>query len=431
MKDVTKRKSKKIFIGISETSGFYGRIYKGLKELGVDCYFAQLIPNRHNYSYTLPCDNWVLRLARKSYYDNKMIFAVIKLLVFVWALCKFDTFVLSDDCGFFRNTARELKILKLFGKKRVYINLGWYTRLPYAQGKYLAKKEFYFYDKPNVANFVKEIEHRTQVVKEMEENIDVYFNFPPQAQLCRKKFISLCYIGNPIDLSDKEENNVETFGKKEKRIRILHAPSDVGKGTEEIRECINKLKNKYELDYIELINVSNDIVLKEIKKCDFVIDQIYSDAPLAAFPTEAAYYGKPAVVCGYFSEFYKEYYPLNSLPPSIFTLPEDLYVIVEELICNEEFRRKKGKEIQRFVTKNMNSKAVAKRFYKAINGEIDPIWIVDPLKIDYINGWGINKKVQNQIIKEIYHKAGIQRMGTMHNTLLTEKIIEVVNLGSN
>lgn len=37
------KKSKKIFIGISETSGFCGRLYCGLRQMGIDCFLLNLV----------------------------------------------------------------------------------------------------------------------------------------------------------------------------------------------------------------------------------------------------------------------------------------------------------------------------------------------------------------------------------------------------
>ena len=42
-----------------------------------------------------------------------------------------------------------------------------------------------------------------------------------------------------------------------------------------------------------------DGILAELARCDFVIDQLYSDYPLPGLATEAAWFGKPTVVGGY------------------------------------------------------------------------------------------------------------------------------------
>lgn len=422
------KKSKRIFMGITETSGYYGRLYKGLKELGVDCFFAQLIPNANNYIYSMPCDNWMTKLCRKYYGKNQAIYNIGKTLVFLWALFKYDTFVITNYYGFWNNINMEFKLLKLLGKKRVMLYLGTFTRLPYADGFGVRERTNYCRGKTNVKAFVELVINKGKSVEETENNTDIRFNLPAQAQLSKKRFISISYLGVPIDIEDKcEETDDRKTGRK---VRILHAPSNWGcKGTDEFRKCICELKKKYDIEYIEISGVSNRQVLEEIKKCDFVLDQLYSDTPLATFASEAAYYGKPAIVGGYFAEYYKNYYPNGSCPPTMYVQPEKLYEAVEKMIYDVPFRKRLGMEAQAFVKKYMNSKAVAKRFYKAINGDIASEWIIDPLKVGYLEGCGVKREVQRQIIIEMYNKCGIEKMGTVGNPLLTQKIMEVVHGG--
>lgn len=306
--------------------------------------------------------------------------------------------------------------------------LGTFTRLPYADGFGVRERTNYCRGKTNVKAFVELVINKGKSVEETENNTDIRFNLPAQAQLSKKRFISISYLGVPIDIEDKcEETDDRKTGRK---VRILHAPSNWGcKGTDEFRKCICELKKKYDIEYIEISGVSNRQVLEEIKKCDFVLDQLYSDTPLATFASEAAYYGKPAIVGGYFAEYYKNYYPNGSCPPTMYVQPEKLYEAVEKMIYDVPFRKRLGMEAQAFVKKYMNSKAVAKRFYKAINGDIASEWIIDPLKVGYLEGCGVKREVQRQIIIEMYNKCGIEKMGTVGNPLLTQKIMEVVHGG--
>ncbi len=394
----------------------------------MDCFFAQLIPNRHNYAYSMSCDNWMTRLCRKYYGKDPVIYNILKALVFLWALFRFDTFVITNYYGFWNHVNVEFKLLKLLGKKRVMLYLGTFTRLPYADGFGVRERGNYSRGKINVTAFAGLVARKKKEVEETENNTDIRVNLPAQAQLSKKSFISLSYLGIPIDIEDRceETDNRKTDGK----VRILHAPSNWGcKGTDEFRKCICELKKKYDIEYIEISGVSNRQVLDEIKKCDFVLDELYSDTPLATFASEAAYYGKPAVVGGYFAEYYKKYYPAGSCPPTMYVTPEKLYETVEKLICDDGLRKRLGMEAQVFVRKYMNSKAVARRFYKAINGDIASEWIIDPLKMGYLEGCGVNREVQRQIITEMYNKCGIDKMGTVGNPLLTEKVMEVVRGG--
>ena len=413
------KKSKKIFIGISETSGFCGRLYCGLRQMGIDCFFAELSPNTYKYEH----DNRWTKLCRNNYNKKIIIYNIVKFLIFIWALIKFDTFVFVGCQSFWNN--KELWIYRILHKKTVMICLGSKTRLPYANGVEINVKTFMANRNINIASIIRKTHEKQKEIEIIEDSIDIFINLPAQAQLNKKKFISLSYIGLPIDFEISEERKEE---KDVNKIKILHAASTVGcRGTKEFRQCITELQKKYDIEYIELSGESNYRVIEEIKHCDFILDELWSDTPLATFASEAAYYGKPAIVCGYFSEFYKQYYPKGSCPPSIYVRPENLNDALEEMICNIDLRNILGEKAKKYVRKYMNCEAVAKRFYKAINGNIDDIWVIDPLRIGYIEGYGIDRENQKEIIKKIYEKCGIEKMGISGNPSLTKRVMEIVN----
>lgn len=136
--------------------------------------------------------------------------------------------------------------------------------------------------------------------------IGYYFTF----HFLTKKFIDYFFIGNIGILTDsKEEINTEKL--KSEKIRILHAPSNpIHKGTEKIRKIIQKLKTKYPfIEYIEITSKTNKEVIENIKKCDFVIDQLYSDTPMGFLALEASIYNKPSIVGGYIWEEFTKIYP--------------------------------------------------------------------------------------------------------------------------
>ncbi len=74
----------------------------------------------------------------------------------------------------------------------------------------------------------------------------------------------------------------------------------------------------------------------------------------------------------------------------------------------------------------MNCEAVAKRFYKAINGNIDDIWVIDPLRIGYIEGYGIDRKIKRNY-KKIYEKCGIEKMEYIGKSFINKRVMEIVN----
>src|SRR3990170_1211052 len=64
-----------------------------------------------------------------------------------------------------------------------------------------------------------------------------------------------------------------------------------------ILKFIKKMQLKgHSIELIEIIRKTNAEVLDELSRCDFIIDELYSDAAMAGFATEAAFFGKPAIV---------------------------------------------------------------------------------------------------------------------------------------
>ncbi len=121
-----------------------------------------------------------------------------------------------------------------------------------------------------------------------------------------RPFVNYFRIGMPRPRSQQVEMTADSEDHYEARsalrpTRILHAPSHPrAKGTDRIRLAVESLRSKgYEIEYTELTNAANAEVLAHLHECDFVIDQLYSDTPMATFAAEAADVGRPSVVGGY------------------------------------------------------------------------------------------------------------------------------------
>lgn len=168
------KKSRKIFIGICETSGYYGRLFDGLKKNGVKVFYAQLVPNRNHYDYNTVCDNWLTRKCRQQYRRNNFLYTIFKGMVFLWAILCFDTFVFTA-CSCFWGL-KELKLLKVLKKKTVMICLGSFTRLPYADGTYV--DGVYEKRKPSLNKISNQIKISASKIKMIENNVDVFINSP-------------------------------------------------------------------------------------------------------------------------------------------------------------------------------------------------------------------------------------------------------------
>lgn len=137
---------------------------------------------------------------------------------------------------------------------------------------------------------------------------------------------------------------------------IVHAPtSQEVKGTEYILNAINKLKEKYEINFITVEGMNNTDAMEVYKKADLIIDQILNGT-YGIFAIECMALGKP-VVC-YIHNEYRDFYP--SELPIISANKNDIEEVIEKLILNEENLINIGKSGIEYVKEYHESKKIAK-----------------------------------------------------------------------
>jgi len=297
--------------------------------------------------------------------------------LFLLSLIRFDVFIFIGRSSFFK--LFDLPILKFAGKKICFIFLGSDLRPIILNGRYFQDGA-----KLKPLDVVKLTRRQIFEVSWIEKWSDIIIAHPPTAHFLRKPFLPYLYIGYPTYIpSVRSQLNIN------KCPRILHLPSSPEtKGTKEIRAAIEKLKKEgMKFDYIELSGVPQSRVIEELNLCDFVIDQVYSDTPMAAFASEAAAFGKPAVVGGYV-ELKDLGVPQTMIPPSIYVKPEEIYDGIKSAICNTQMRETIGHAAKSFTLAYWNASATAKRLEQVINGIGTPAAMVNPVNIESISGYG-------------------------------------------
>jgi glycosyltransferase involved in cell wall biosynthesis len=243
----------------------------------------------------------------------------------------------------------------------------------------------------------------------------------------QKKFINSFILGNPSLANNLVDSKFNLNNKNpNESIRILHSPSHpIAKGTPIIQNAILNLKKKgYKIEFILIEGLPNSKVVEEIKKCDFVIDQIYSDTPMAGFATEAAIYGKPSVVGGYGFKYLKEIIPEEFFPPSKICLPHKIEEAIESLILDKKQRVFLGKAAQDFVREKRDSTEVARRYLRIIEDDIPENWWLHPNEVIYIEGAGQSLNVTKSNIQNIIKKNGIKGLQLRHNPKLEEAFLK-------
>jgi len=406
----------KIFIGPCEIAGYYKNLQKGFIQLGLNADYFTYFNSPFGYSNNIKLP-FLLKIVH--FFNNHKRTSgniIIKILLtlpaevfsFIWgfyAIFKYDVFIFGFGVSLLRFNI-DLYILKLLGKKVISnIAHGSEARPAYING---ANQNKVTSKLPNLNKLLKLIKTSKNLVSRHEKLATFIIGAPfSTSHFSSQKFINSFMIGIPsLECNFK---NFESERIIKKSIRILHSPShSIAKGTPEIKNAILNLQKKgYLIEFVLIKDMPNKKVIEEIKKCDFVIDQIYSDTPLAGFAAEAAFYGKPSVVGGYGFEYLKNFIPNDMFPPSKICHPDKIENAIESLIINNQERLLLGKAAQNFVLTKWNSLEVAKRYLRIIENDIPENWWLHPNEVIYIEGAGQSLNVTKNNIKNILKKKGI------------------------
>lgn len=435
-------KNPKILIAPVEIAGYYRNLSKAFKEINITCEY--LTYSTHPFCYEGETKNPLLLRAvkhlesishDKDKYSPLRIFlvAVRFTIITTWAILaiiKYDFFILGfgNSLAHPRGGNFDLSLLRLLGKS-VISNLahGSEARPPYIDGSYCAK---YVEKFPKPSFFYCHSVSSSKKVKRFQKHSTFMIGAPfSTSHFATDKFINWFALGVPFyppNLIDSPSNTI----KPSHAIKILHSPSHPqAKGTPLILHAIQNLKNKgYEIDLVLLHGMQNDEIIKEIQNCDFVVDQIYSDTPMAGFATEAAYFGKPAVVGGYAFDYLKTFVPDGMWPPSKTCMPGEIENAIEDLIVNQEERLRIGEEAKRFVREKWNPAAVARRYGRLIEGDIPDDWWLDPNEVIYLHGAGQSEERTKENVKTMVTQFGVSSLQLGHRPDLERAFLEFADL---
>lgn len=403
----------KIFIGPTEIAGIVAGLCAGFHRINVNA--EAVLKGVHPFGYQMAVrQNWLLstwcRLGTlsqntpRSRVVRKSILAFLERLfslpVLVFCLHRFDVFIFIFGQTI-TNTEFELRLLKAFNKRVIFVYLGSDARPPYIDGAALPAGRTV--DPGRVRHAARKIKRR---LTRQEHYADVCINSPTTGQFHEKRFINWFAMGFPknvVPLPYGAESPVSN-----QRIRILHSPSNpMAKGTPAIRQILQRLIAKgHPIEFVQIEGMSNSIVLKELARCDLVVDQLYSDTPMAGFAAEAAHFGKPAVVGGYFAPVMHTWIRAPETPPSCFVHPGQMEAAIEALVVDARARRQLGQRARCFVQTQWSSEAVARRFLRLIENDIPSEWWVDPRQIRYVHGVGCPGDHARQLVTGLVRRFG-------------------------
>jgi hypothetical protein len=136
---------------------------------------------------------------------------------------------------------------------------------------------------------------------------------------------------------------------------------------------------------------------------------------MAALATEAAFFGKPSIVCGYFASEVGRSLRSEQIAPSLFVDPSKLKSAIKTLIEQPDVRRSLGRSAQRFVREQWGVATVAERYMQLLNGSPDEAWWSDPYSIRYVAGCGLPLERAKRMVKTLLDTYGQESFKLSYN----------------
>lgn len=429
-----KRNKRRVFLGVQEIAGIMERLNNAYHEAVIQSEFYcmddyafspdELERKEHSIlkKYKIHTNKRIQ--AQKEYERNWWYFLQMWdiLYIFIYVLFKYDDFIYIFGHGMFfynkylsRIEEMEFYILKIFHKRMVMWLCGSDSRAPYC--------DVFMHTYSNkIGKLYKETQRRSKKVKMLEKYMTV-IDMPASSHFHTKSYLIYNCVGIPVDEKEKVINR-----KLHNKITILHAPSNQkGKGTKIIKDILRQIKEEgYDFEYVEVSGLPHNIVLEKMAMCDIVIDQLYSDTPMAGFASEAAINGVPVIVSGYYAEVYKDSIP-QPIAPTIFCKPDELKEKIIFLLEHEEERIRIGRCEKEYIENYCLSSIVANRLLNILDGVYPREWIMHPNENNYIWGGGVDKPLVIEGIVKLIDNYGRDSLGLDRNSVLYKKYIQLYN----
>jgi hypothetical protein len=330
-----------------------------------------------------------------------------------------DAFIFVGGETFFRRL--DPRLLRVLRKRVIVVFLGSDHRPPYLNGRWVRGMP----DRIGQSQ-LEAIRLVRDRVRSAECYADVIVANGASAQFHTRPFVQIIAMGIPGSFSHHDSEGASGGLFTGAGVRVLHAPSDpVSKGTDLIRAAVDALKAQgFEIDYVELMGRPHADVVAGLRECDLVVDEVYSDAPMAMFSAEAAYFDKPALVTGYYARLAPSELRDDVIPPSLFCPPDQLQASLERLVADEGYRLDLGRRAGVYVRARWGSAQVAERYLRIVNREIQTDWMVDPSACRYLQGWGMPDDLRRRAIGAIVRQAGTGALCLTDRPDLEARLVE-------
>lgn len=381
-----------VLLGLCDICGYYSQLEVGLQRIGVPCTLVNAFPSRAYERHTRPA-LWPGRVVeaiaeRRNRAPRGSLWravltawqAIWMAVLLAWSLPFCQTYVFAGGTSFIPPV--DLWLLRRLGKRIVIVFHGSDARAPYVNGSVDCQAP------AEVAACIAESARMKNRIRVIERHADVIVNHVLSSHFHERSIVAWLNIGIPADLSRCSPTDGTTDGE----CVIVHAPTRPGpKGTPLIEAAIDRLRLKgHRIRFVKLVGKTNAEVLDAIRGCDFVVDELFSDLTMASFATEAAGFGKPAIVGLHGLDLLERRTQPDLLPPAVLCEAEHVETAIESLIVNPARRERAGRAARQFVETHWSATQVAERFRQLCDGTVPESWYFTPGDVPYVYGWGLS-----------------------------------------
>ena len=397
----------RVFLGLVEIAGYYKALELGLRGIGIEATAVDLTEHRFRYGLASTRPPLVVRLAirarrRLAAPGGNTIVArtasrAARVLLLVWAIRRFDVFVFASGESFFRR--HDLPWLKRLGKRIVVVYHGSDLRPPYMDGPSIGNASGL-----SIEQCASLAERRKGNVRLLELQADAIVSHPLYSHFLERPYVRYLSVGLPVLDLPAGVTNPEAAT----RIRVLHSPSDPdAKGSARIRAAAEELAGEgLPIDYVEVSGQPHAVVLDELVKADLVVDQLYSDTPMAGFAAEAASFGRPVIVGSCAWAEIRRAVPRPDSAPVRACAPGEISSAIRELALDPIARRELGERGRAFAVARCAPAEVARRFLRVLEDDIPADWYGNPSDTRHLCGAAAPSERIRSVVHELLTQHG-------------------------
>jgi hypothetical protein len=398
------RPVRRVFLGPVEIAGYFAAMEEGLAALGVRTMRADLGDHAFRYAASRPplLARLVLALTRAKQRRAGgstaartlgRLESLARILFLLQAALQCDVFVYGFAETITWYSERELRLLRRLGRRLVFVFFGSDSRPPYLDTQVSPA--------PGEGTGA-ECARLTAITKARVARVDRYadeiIENPLAGHFHTRSCVNWHVIGLPVRVPPAPDAGARP-STDAARVRVLHCPSHhVTKGTRYVREVMAELEAEgLPIEYVELSGRPHAEILAAIDASDFVIDQLFSDTPLAAFATEAAMRERVPVVAGWGAAEFQAWIAPELRPPGIYCQPTELRDVVTRLVTDRALRERMAGELARFCAEQRTPAAAAAKLLRVVDGTAPDAWRFDPARIGFARGMGPHAVIQAMI----------------------------------